>query len=118
MRSKGPQPRSGNADDQSWMLSFVCTRIGEQHDLLLPAWATSSFTTVAGQGWLVGLAQPALDAGTTLACRRLGEQGGIGSLDRDGLFEQQCGSQKHDRSFSGACHLPFKLTMFAPTCCK
>jgi hypothetical protein len=31
-----------------------CTRIGEQDDLLLPAWATSSFTTVAGQGWLAG----------------------------------------------------------------
>jgi hypothetical protein len=53
-RSEGPQPRSGNVDDQSWMLSFVCTRIGEQEDLLLPAWATSSFTTVAGQGWLAG----------------------------------------------------------------
>jgi hypothetical protein len=53
-RSKRPQPRSGNVDDQSWMLSFVCTRIGEQDDLLLPAWATSSFATVAGQGWLAG----------------------------------------------------------------
>jgi hypothetical protein len=36
------------------MLSFVCTRIGEQDDLLLPRRATSSFTTVAGQGWLAG----------------------------------------------------------------
>ena len=26
----------------------------ESKDLLLPAWATSSFTTVAGQGWLAG----------------------------------------------------------------
>jgi hypothetical protein len=28
---------------------------------LLPAWATSSFTTVAGQGWLAG-PKPSLDA--------------------------------------------------------
>ena len=26
----------------------------ESKDQLLPAWATSSFTTVAGQGWLAG----------------------------------------------------------------
>jgi hypothetical protein len=36
------------------MLSFSLHSIGEQDDLLLPAWATSSFTTVAGQGWLAG----------------------------------------------------------------
>ena len=36
------------------MLSFALhTSIGEQ-DLLLPRTATSSFTTVAGQGWLAG----------------------------------------------------------------
>ena len=79
----------------------VCTRIGEQHDLLLPAGATSSFTTVAGQGWLVGLAEPALDAGTTLAYRRVRRQGEVGSSDRDGLFEQEIGAQKHDRSSRG-----------------
>jgi hypothetical protein len=74
----------------------------ESKDLLLPAWATSSlFTTVAGQGWLVGLAEPALDAGTALAYRRVGRQGGIGNSDRDGLFEQKIGAQKHDRSSSG-----------------
>jgi hypothetical protein len=39
---------------------LICTRIGEQDDLLLPAWATSSFTTVAGQGWLAG-PKPTLD---------------------------------------------------------
>ena len=33
----------------------------ESKDLLLPAWATSSFTTVAGQGWLAG-PKPSLDA--------------------------------------------------------
>ena len=43
------------------MLSFVCTRIGEQDDLLLPAWATSSFTTVAGQAGWRGV-KPTLDA--------------------------------------------------------
>jgi hypothetical protein len=83
------------------VLSFVCTCIGEQRDLLLPAWATSSFTTVAGQGWLVGLAEPALDAATTLAYRRVRRQGGIDSLDRDGLFEQEIGAQEHDRSSRG-----------------
>ena len=71
------------------MLSSFAHASGEQDDLLLPARATSSFTTVAGQGWLVGLAEPALDAGTTLAYRRVGRQGGIGSSDRDGLFEQE-----------------------------
>jgi hypothetical protein len=40
------------------MLSFVCTRIGEQDDLLLPPRATSSFATVAGQGWLAGQKRP------------------------------------------------------------
>ena len=55
-----------------------------------------SFTTVAGQGWLVGLAEPALDAGTTLAYRRVRRQGEVGSSDRDGLFEQEIGAQKHD----------------------
>ena len=43
------------------MLSFVCTHIGEQDDLLLPAWATSSFTTVAGQAGWRGV-KPSLDA--------------------------------------------------------
>ena len=43
------------------MLSFVCTRTGEQDDLLLPAWATSSFTTVAGQAGWRGV-KPSLDA--------------------------------------------------------
>ena len=43
------------------MLSFVCTRIGEQDDLLLPAWATSSFTTVAGKAGWRGV-KPSLDA--------------------------------------------------------
>ena len=43
------------------MLSFSLHSIGEQDDLLLPAWATSSFTTVAGQGWLAGH-KPSLDA--------------------------------------------------------
>jgi hypothetical protein len=76
------------------MLSFA--HASESKDLLLPTWATSSFTTVAGQGWLVGLSEPALDAGTTLAYRRVGRQGGIGSSDREGLFEQQSGAQKHD----------------------
>jgi hypothetical protein len=37
------------------------TCIGEQDDLLLPARTTSSFTTVAGQGWLAG-PKPSLDA--------------------------------------------------------
>jgi hypothetical protein len=60
-RSKGPQPLSGSVNDQSRMLSFVCTRIGEQDDLLLPAWATSSFTTVAGQAGWPGV-KPSLDA--------------------------------------------------------
>lgn len=58
---KRAPPRSGNVDDQSWMLSFVCTRIEEQDDLLLPAWATSSFTTVAGQAVWRGV-KPTLDA--------------------------------------------------------
>ena len=39
----------------------------ESKDQLLPAWATSSFTTVAGQGWLAGLAEPALDAARHIA---------------------------------------------------
>ena len=69
----------------------------------MPARATSSFTTVAGQGWLVGLSEPALDAGTSLAYRRVGRQGGIGSSDRDGLFEQESGVQKHDRSSRAGC---------------
>jgi hypothetical protein len=43
------------------MLSFSTHTLGEQDDLLLPAWATSSFTTVAGQGWLAG-PKPSLDA--------------------------------------------------------
>ena len=68
----------------------------ESKDLLLPAWATSSFTTVAGQGWLAGLAEPALDAGTTLAYCRVGRQGSGRGLDGDGLFEQEFGAQKHD----------------------
>jgi hypothetical protein len=71
-------------------------RASESKDLLLPAWATSSFTTVAGQGWLVGLGEPALDAGTTLAYRRVRRQGEVGSSDRDGLFEPEIGAQKHD----------------------
>ena len=83
------------------MLSFSVHTHRRADDLLLPAWATSSFTTVAGQGWLVGLAEPALDAETTLAYRRVGRQGGIGSSDRDGLFEQEIGAQEHDRSSSG-----------------
>jgi hypothetical protein len=78
------------------VLSFVCTCIGEQHDLLLPAWATSLVTTFAGQGWLVGLAEPALDAETTLAYRRVGRQAVVGSSDGDGLFEQELGPQRHD----------------------
>ena len=48
------------------MLSFVCTRIGEQDDLLLPTWATSSFTTVAGQAGWRGI-KPSLDALITVA---------------------------------------------------
>ena len=83
------------------MLSFSFARASESKDLLLPARATSSFTTVAGQGWLVGLAEPALDAETTLAYRRVGRQDGIGNSDRDGLFEQEIGAQEHDRSSSG-----------------
>ena len=83
------------------MLSFSLQTHRESKDLLLPAWATSSFTTVAGQGWLAGLAEPALDAGPTLACRRVRRQAGIGSSDRDGLFEQKFGAHKHDRSSSG-----------------
>ena len=54
------------------MLSFSCTRIGEQ-DLLLPYRATSSFTTVAGQGWLAG-PKPSLDAPQYLAGVSLIEQ--------------------------------------------
>jgi hypothetical protein len=85
------------------MLSFTLhTRIGEQETLLLPDAGHIVFATVAGQGWLAGLAEPALDAGTTLAYRRVGRQGGIGSTDRDGLFEQESGARKHDRSFEGA----------------
>jgi hypothetical protein len=42
------------------MLSFICTRIGEQ-DLLLPYAGHIVFTTVAGQGWLAG-PKPSLDA--------------------------------------------------------
>ncbi len=38
----------------------------ESKDQLLPAWATSSFTTVAGQGWLAG-PKPSLDAFTHVA---------------------------------------------------
>ena len=83
------------------MLSSI-THAPESKDQLLPAGATSSFTTVAGQGWLVGLAEPALDAGTTLAYRRVRRQGEVGSSDRDGLFEQEIGAQKHDRSSRGA----------------
>jgi hypothetical protein len=30
MLSAKPQPQSKNVDDQTWMLSSVCTRIGEQ----------------------------------------------------------------------------------------
>jgi hypothetical protein len=84
------------------MLSCSLHTHRESKDLLLPAWATSSFTTVAGQGWLAGLAEPALDARTTLAYRRVGRQGGIGSSDRDGLFEQEIGVLKHGRSTSRA----------------
>ena len=58
------------------MLSFSLHNASESKDLLLPAWATSSFTTVAGQGWLAGLAEPALDAGTTLACPDSGSKAG------------------------------------------
>src|SRR5580700_10423794 len=61
MPSAKPRPRLENVDDQSWMLSFVCTRIGEQHDLLLPTWATTSFTTFAGQAGWRGI-KPSLDA--------------------------------------------------------
>src|ERR1700722_10663470 len=101
MPSARPQLQSKNVDDQTWLLSFVLHTHRRSKDLLLPAWATSSFTTVAGQGWLVGLAEPALDAGTTLAYHRVRRQGGIDSLDRDGLFEQEIGAQEHDRSSRG-----------------
>jgi hypothetical protein len=47
------------------MLSFSCTRIGEQ-DLLLPYAGHIVFTTVAGQGWLAG-PKPSLDAPWHLA---------------------------------------------------
>jgi hypothetical protein len=60
------------------MLSFSLHKHRRAEDLLLPTWATSSFTTVAGQGWLAGLAEPALDAGTTLAYRRVGGKTGSG----------------------------------------
>src|ERR1700733_11290549 len=76
MPSARPQLQSKNVDDQTWLLSFVLHTHRRSKDLLLPTWATSSFTTVAGQGWLVGLAEPALDAGTTLAYRRGRRQGG------------------------------------------
>src|ERR1700733_12760430 len=101
MPSAKLQPQSQNVDDRASILSSFAHASGEQDDLLLPAWAASSFTTFAGQGWLAGLSEPALDAGTTLAYRRVGRQGGIGSSDRDGLFEQESGAQKHDRSSRG-----------------
>ena len=102
---RGRATRSGAAL-RSMRTMTMCSpsfaHASESKDQLLPAWATSSFTTVAGQGWLAGLAEPALDAGTTLAYRRVGRQGVVGSSDRDGLFEQESGAQKHDRSSSGA----------------
>jgi hypothetical protein len=42
-----------------------------------------AFTTVAGQGWLVGLAEPALDAETTLAYRPVGDN--VGSAVRTAM---------------------------------
>src|SRR3984957_6159797 len=101
MPSAKLRPQSKNVDDRACVLSFVCTCIAEQPDLLLPPWATSSSTTVAGEGWLGGLAEPALDVATTLAFRRVRRQGGIDRLDRDGLFEQEIGAQEHDRSSRG-----------------
>jgi hypothetical protein len=77
------------------------THAPESKDLLLPAWATSSFATVAGQGWLAG-PKPSLDAGTTLAYCRVGRQDALGNSGHDGLFEQETDAQKHDRSSSGA----------------
>jgi hypothetical protein len=59
------------------MLSFkLHTGIGEQ-DLLLPTRGHIVFTTVAGQGWLVG-PKPSLDAAQHLAsCQSLIKGGAI-----------------------------------------
>ena len=65
------------------MLSFVCTRIGEQDDLLLPAWATSSFTTVAvGTG---GVLEVVLGSGLGLGLAGVLEGEGLGLTDGDGV---------------------------------
>src|SRR6478672_3023436 len=99
MPSAKLQPQSKNVDDQAWRLSFSLHTHRRARTNCCP-YGPHRFTTVAGQGWLAGLAEPALDAETTLARRRAGRQGGIGSLDRDGLFEQETGAKEHDRSSS------------------
>src|ERR1700722_16383978 len=53
-RQQSPSPNQKMSTIEHVCSPSVCTRIGEQDDLLLPAGATSSFTTVAGQGWLAG----------------------------------------------------------------
>src|ERR1700733_7551747 len=60
-RQQSPSPNQKMSTIKHVCSPSVCTRIGEQDDLLLPAGATSSFTTVAGQGWLAGR-KPPLDA--------------------------------------------------------
>jgi hypothetical protein len=51
--SKAPAPiKKCRRSSIDALLQFAHT--SESKDQLLPAWATSSFTTVAGQGWLAG----------------------------------------------------------------
>jgi hypothetical protein len=57
------------------VLSFSCTHIGEQ-DQLLPVAGHIVFTTVAGQGWLAG-PKPSLDAPGNIAS--LGWESSLGA---------------------------------------
>ena len=75
-----------------------CARASERKDLLLPARATSSFTTVAGQGWLAG-PKPALDALIYVVA--------AGSIIKAGVSQCPIGIV---RRLSG-CYTPIKQTL-------